>query len=274
MVDFVSLSDPESIAASLEGFVIRKVIKQTVMTTVYGVTKYGAQLQIAKQLKDMPSFPQDLVTPGSKYLADKTFESLNDMFTSSQAIQLWFTECATVISDYFKMNVEWITPLGLYVTQPYSRTKSFYNDDGAIKINAHAISLQRPGAGSMLVKPNTMKQKNGFPPNFVHSLDSSHMMLTSLNLWSEGCTFASVHDCYWTHAPDVDIMNKVCRDQFVNLHKQPILEDLSRHFSLVYLDHKGITETQAARARALFARIPEKGKLDLDVVKGSTYFFS
>lgn len=35
----------------LEGFIKRKVIKQTVMTTVYGVTKYGAKLQIAKQLK-------------------------------------------------------------------------------------------------------------------------------------------------------------------------------------------------------------------------------
>ena len=31
-------------------------------------------------------------------------------------------------------------------------------------------------------KPNVMKQRNGFPPNFIHSLDSSHMMLTSLYL--------------------------------------------------------------------------------------------
>ena len=29
----------------------RKVIKQTVMTTVYGVTMYGANLQIKRQLK-------------------------------------------------------------------------------------------------------------------------------------------------------------------------------------------------------------------------------
>ena len=38
-------------AIILENFVRRKVIKQTVMTTVYGVTKFGARLQIAKQLK-------------------------------------------------------------------------------------------------------------------------------------------------------------------------------------------------------------------------------
>jgi DNA-directed RNA polymerase, mitochondrial len=40
-------------AQVLEGFVKRKVVKQTVMTTVYGVTKYGATKQIARQLKDI-----------------------------------------------------------------------------------------------------------------------------------------------------------------------------------------------------------------------------
>lgn len=39
------------IAEVLKGFVARKVIKQTVMTTVYGVTRFGARLQIARQLK-------------------------------------------------------------------------------------------------------------------------------------------------------------------------------------------------------------------------------
>lgn len=39
------------VAKVLEGHVKRKVIKQTVMTTVYGVTRYGARLQIEKQLK-------------------------------------------------------------------------------------------------------------------------------------------------------------------------------------------------------------------------------
>ena len=40
-------------ATFLEGFIKRKVVKQTVMTTVYGVTKYGASKQIARQLKDI-----------------------------------------------------------------------------------------------------------------------------------------------------------------------------------------------------------------------------
>lgn len=41
------------VAQILDSYVRRKVIKQTVMTTVYGVTRFGARLQIAKQLKGM-----------------------------------------------------------------------------------------------------------------------------------------------------------------------------------------------------------------------------
>lgn len=58
-------------------------------------------------------------------------------------------------------------------------------------------------------RPNVMKQKNAFPPNYIHSLDSSHMMLTSLHCERAGMTFVSVHDCFWTHPKTVETMNKV-----------------------------------------------------------------
>lgn len=58
-------------------------------------------------------------------------------------------------------------------------------------------------------KLDTVKQKNAFAPNFIHSLDSCHMMLTSLYCEQAGITFMSVHDCFWTHPCTVDIMNKV-----------------------------------------------------------------
>lgn len=98
-------------------------------------------------------------------------------------------------------------------------------------------------------RPDTVKQKNAFPPNFIHSLDSTHMMITSLHCYrylcckcvfilvlqsglnpsswtlllpsfnssfihSAGVTFVSVHDCFWTHALTVDTMNKVSFSQF------------------------------------------------------------
>lgn len=51
------------IAQVLEGFISRKVVKQTVMTVVYGVTRYGGRLQIEKRLKEIDEFPEVACPP-------------------------------------------------------------------------------------------------------------------------------------------------------------------------------------------------------------------
>ena len=53
------------------------------------------------------------------------------------------------------------------------------------------------------------KQKSAFPPNFVHSMDATHMLMTCKKMKNEGLSFAAVHDSYWTHPCDIDFMNKV-----------------------------------------------------------------
>lgn len=194
------------------------------MTTVYGVTKYGARLQIAKQLKDVEDFPKEWVWSASAYLANKTFDSIREMFTSTKEIQDWFFESARLISTVCQDNVEWVTPLGLPIVQPYSRTK--------VKINVKKIDEETVSDATK--NPNSMKQRNAFPPNFIHSLDACHMMLTSMHCEKIGLTFASVHDCYWTHASTVPEMSRICREQFVALHSQPILEDLSKFLTKKY----------------------------------------
>ena len=64
-----------------------QVIKQTIMTTVYGVTKYGARQQIRGQLEGIEDFPQKHTWEASFYLTDKTFKCLQQMFTSTKDIQ-------------------------------------------------------------------------------------------------------------------------------------------------------------------------------------------
>uniref|UniRef100_A0A8C7QEL6 DNA-directed RNA polymerase n=1 Tax=Oncorhynchus mykiss TaxID=8022 RepID=A0A8C7QEL6_ONCMY len=198
------------IAQVLEGFISRKVVKQTVMTVVYGVTRYGGRLQIEKRLKEIDDFPKEYVWDASHYLVHQVFSSLKEMFTGTREIQDWLTESARLISKSGS-TVEWVTPLGLPIIQPYHRSRT-----QMVRVN---VTYSR--------YLNTVKQKNAFPPNFIHSLDSTHMMLTALYCYSAGLTFVSVHDCFWTHAITVDTMNKVCREQFVALHSQPILQELS-----------------------------------------------
>lgn len=55
LLDFQNAqSDNHSMALVLKDNVVRKTVKQTVMTSVYGVTFIGAKQQIRKQLKDKP----------------------------------------------------------------------------------------------------------------------------------------------------------------------------------------------------------------------------
>ncbi|XP_004441513.1 PREDICTED: DNA-directed RNA polymerase, mitochondrial [Ceratotherium simum simum] len=258
------------VAQVLEGFIGRKVVKQTVMTVVYGVTRYGGRLQIEKRLRELSDFPQEFVWEASHYLVRQVFHSLQEMFSGTRAIQRWLTESARLIA-HTGSAVEWVTPLGIPIIQPY-------HHESKILINGGIQSLTFSSSGDTSQKPNTLKQKNGFPPNFIHSLDSSHMMLTALHCYRKGLTFVSVHDCFWTHAADVAVMNQVCREQFVRLHSQPILHDLSRflvkRFCSGPRSPKPSKNVWVSRLLDTLLSVPKTGAFNLEQVKGSTYFFS
>ena len=44
---------------------------------------------------------------------------------------------------------------------------------------------------------NTQKQKSAFPPNYVHSLDSTHMLLTARDMYKAKLDFSAVHDRFF-----------------------------------------------------------------------------
>ncbi|XP_062888758.1 DNA-directed RNA polymerase, mitochondrial [Mobula hypostoma] len=259
------------VAQVLEGFICRKVVKQTVMTVVYGVTQFGGRLQIEKRLKEIEDFPKEYVWDASYYLVHQVFNSLKEMFTGTREIQDWLTESARLIAQSGS-SVEWVTPLGLPIVQPYHRTRTTL-------LRSSLQNLKMQISHDATQQPDTVKQKNAFPPNFIHSLDSTHMMLTALYCYRAGVTFVSVHDCFWTHAMTVDIMNKICREQFVALHNQPILQDLStflvdkyRHNIPIGKKTKQLQEYK--RMLQVLSKVLKTGEFDLENVKESTYFFS
>ncbi|XP_003502602.1 DNA-directed RNA polymerase, mitochondrial isoform X2 [Cricetulus griseus] len=262
--------DGLQVAHVLKGFITRKVVKQTVMTVVYGVTRYGGRLQIEKRLRELSNFPQEFVWEASHYLVRLVFKSLQEMFSSTRAIQHWLTESANLIS-HSGWPVEWVTPLGIPVIQPYHR-------EAKVQVKGGIQSITMTSSMDITQKPNTLKQKNGFPPNFIHSLDSAHMMLTALHCYRKGLTFVSVHDCFWTHAADIPVMNEVCREQFVRLHSQPILEDLAKflekRFCSVSSSQKPSELALATKLQKTLQSLPKTGTFDLSQVMKSTYFFS
>jgi DNA-directed RNA polymerase len=163
----------------------------------------------------------------------QTLASIGDIFKRARAIQRWLSQCAKLVcrslpptrltgaagEDTTKMvPMVWTTPLKLPVTQPYRLAKR-----RQVSTVLQSIALDDPHTVNEV---DTRSQATAFPPNYIHSLDATHMMLTAMECKKEGIVFASVHDSFWTHPCDVDVMSAMLRKSFIELHTQPLLEKL------------------------------------------------
>jgi DNA-directed RNA polymerase len=212
------------------------------MTTVYGVTFIGAKRQIQRQLRDRGDVPLEDQFRAATYLAERVLSSIGDLFQGATAIQIWLSVCARLIGRAIRLDadgalpaakdpmasVTWTTPLGLPVAQPYRKQKKTQ-----VLTALQSVFITDPNAPAQI---DGRAQATAFPPNYVHSLDATHMMLTAIDCQREGLAFASVHDSYWTHACDVDRMSGILRDCFIRLHSQDLLGDLRRDFARRYAD--------------------------------------
>lgn len=176
-----------STATMLKGKVTRKVVKQTVMTTVYGVTFIGAKRQIARQLRDRGDIPAQWQYSCANYLAEKVLSSIGDLFKGASHIQLWLSICARLIgrsvlpqpgktlTELFKSpmaSVIWTTPLGLPVAQPYRKVKKTQ-----VTTALQSVFIVDPNVPAPI---DPRAQATAFPPNYIHSLDATHMMMTAV----------------------------------------------------------------------------------------------
>ncbi|KAI6367753.1 hypothetical protein MCOR25_004829 [Pyricularia grisea] len=270
-------------AAALQGKIKRKVVKQTVMTNVYGVTFMGAKAQVKKQLDALyPNIKEETgIDPMylASYVAAKIFKAMSTMFKGAHDIQYWLGEIGSrvcraltpdqmsrlseemmrsskqkekaaktlgttgnpeydeVLTTYnkasssellsqFRSTIIWTTPLRMPVVQPYRK-------DGRkiIKTNFQELILKNTEPWDPVHK---QKQLQAFPPNFVHSLDASHMMLSALECDANGLTFAAVHDSFWTHPCDIQKMSNILRDAFVRIHEEDVIGRLADEFKARY----------------------------------------
>ncbi|RYO78804.1 hypothetical protein DL766_009567 [Monosporascus sp. MC13-8B] len=250
---------------AVDGKITRKVVKQTVMTNVYGVTFVGAKAQVLKQLDAAyPNLQEETGVPATvlaSYIATKIFKALSTMFRGAHDIQYWLGECAGRVCraltpeqldqvaegpapspvksrtkktksateellDSFRSTIIWTTPLRMPVVQPYRKSGT-----RIVQTSLQDLNLQVPDRSDPV---NRRKQLQAFPPNFIHSLDASHMLLSALECDELGLSFAAVHDSFWTHAADVDVMNRVLRDAFIRIHSEDVIGRLAAEFEARY----------------------------------------
>lgn len=251
----------------LELGINRKLTKRPVMVLPYGGTLLSCREYIGEYLTDnySPNFlwkhfgtgntPNECIFQVSTWLSKYLWGAINDTLKAATVGMAYLRKVARIVTKE-KHFLEWLTPAGLLVRQVYkSRKKKMIRTELYGSIIKTTVNIDQESL-------DVQRQLNGICPNFIHSLDASCLMLYLLKCKKAGIdAFMTVHDCYGTWASDTDTSAKLLREAFVEVYKQPILENFTEDIT------KDIENTE-------LPKLPEKGKLDIEEVLKSDYFFN
>ena len=254
----------------LELGINRKLTKRPVMVLPYGGTLLSCREYIGEYLTDnySPNFiwehfkigdnPTDCNYKVSAWLSKYLWEAIQETLQAAIVGMAYLKKLARVVTNQ-KQYLEWLTPAGLLVRQAYPARKQkeikteLFGSIIKTRINIDDNSVL-----------DGQRQVNGICPNFIHSLDAACLMLYILKCKKAGInSIMSVHDCYGTHASDTEESAKLLREAFVEIYKQPILEQFTEDVLLLAnIENIDIPE------------LPESGGLDIESVLRSDYFFN
>lgn len=232
----------------LSAGVPRSAAKRPVMTYVYGgtlmsCTEYVFLDMLDRGLDKTENFSQFKL---AAYLSRHLRKGIESAVPSSAECMRYLRELAGMMP--VDEAIRWVTPAGFPVIQHYAKEE-------VVRLNLPAVGLQLNMTrfdDSQLNRPRCV---NGIAPNFVHSLDSAHLVRV-INEFA-GC-LVPIHDSFATHACDVDEMHRVLRSEFVHMYNE--------HDPLDNL-------TQIVQAYVQDPIIPPaKGTLDLNKVNDSEFF--
>jgi DNA-directed RNA polymerase len=152
-------------------------------------------------------------------------------------------------------HMEIITPTGFIVEQRELEYKTR-------RIKTQLLGNTRFTIAEETNKINVNKMKTSSAPNFVHSMDASHLVLAVNAFADAGMTgIAVIHDDFGTHACDTDNLRDLLRQTFVDMYKEhDVLSEFLELNETILLDE-------------IEVELPEVGSLNLDDVLASSYAF-
>lgn len=264
------IADDPMAKAWLEIGIGRGDVKRPVMTLPYGVTQHSVMKYLdAALVEKLDKLKSPLFTneegkrqtwKASTFLTPIVWKSIGEVVVAARAAMDWLQTVGYQVSKA-GYGLEWVTPDGFPVIQTYCR-----NNVLRIKtklVDRHSIFLNYLEETHEL---DARRQSSGIAPNFVHSMDATHLRWYVLTAIENGINnFMCIHDSYGALPTDVGMMGKCLREAFIDLYEQNnVLEQFREHMlgSIPEEYHKLIPPT------------PPMGKLDLQQVRNSDYFFA
>ncbi|WGH15442.1 DNA-dependent RNA polymerase [Pseudomonas phage PSA6] len=262
----------------------RSVTKRSVMTLAYGSKEFGFTDQVRDDIIQPAidtgslNFPQP--QQAARYMAKLIWEAVGVTVVAAVEAMEWLQKSAKLLAAEVKskktkkkpeveilkpaMPVYWITPDGFPVWQEY-KVQTGRRIDMVIMGDVRLqITVKQSTADS---KIDARKQESGISPNFVHSLDGSHLRKTVAHTHDKyGVTFfALIHDSFGTIPARAGCLFRGVRETFVDTyHGQDILGDFREQF----IDQ--LHETQMDKMPPL----PKNGTLHIPEILESQFAFA
>jgi DNA-directed RNA polymerase len=232
----------------------RKVVKRSVMTTPYGVTRMSATDYIVEDYlrrEPTPFLPKEY-RKAAMVLMAYVWPAIGDIVVKGRLAMAWLKQSSKAILQHARLEdpvIQWETPSGFLATQTYTEIEE-------IRVKTRLIGSVKIRVVSETEDADKSKHASGMAPNFIHSLDAAHLHLVCAKMKELGVdSLAMVHDDYGTHAAHAETLAKATRATFVELYSK---HDPLKELATLY---QGLPP------------IPPKGSLDITEVLKSEFFF-
>ncbi|WP_051547575.1 DNA-directed RNA polymerase [Lysobacter capsici] len=244
-----------SAALVLDGRLSRKIVKTPVMTLPYGVTKSGMRAQV---LDAASKEGIKLDWDAAEYLAELLWKCIGEVVIAARHAMDWL-KAASKVASAGDLPISWTTPAGFPVLQEYREDKGKRLQ---MHVGGRVMDITVAIDGTTL---DRRRQALGISPNFVHSCDASHMMLTVNVAADNGLdSFAMIHDSYGTHAAHTGVIAAALRHAFVQQYEGDVLG--------AFRDE--LVAQLPINLGEKIPPLPPTGNLDLTAVNDSRYFFA
>jgi DNA-directed RNA polymerase len=257
------LRDKIVAAQNWNGKIARGIAKRPTMTLPYGAGRYGFSDQIQAELVKLSHGKAEPYIQGEDfqnavYLAEVMEDAIGNVVVKAKQAMDWLKEVAKIAAKD-GLPIHWDTPSGFLVVQDYRKYDGVRLDSTIAGVRTQLTLRVESDA------IDTRKQAQGIAPNFVHSMDASHLVLTVNKCLDVGITsLAMIHDSYGTHAADADTLSEQLREAFIEQYSGDVLG--------VFIEN-----LRQQLPEELMKQLPERptpGKLELAGVRDSRYFFA
>jgi len=242
----------------------RKLCKKPVMCLPYSLTQYSCRQYLQDHVekekieKSRPHYFGEDLFKATNWLTPIVWESINEVIVGAKEIMGFLKTVSRLVASE-NLPVTWTTPKPLnFPVQMMCYKKESKRVKTKMGDSIIKLSIQ-----SDTDEIDKRKTAQSICPNLIHSLDASVLQLAVIKAKEKGVTnFSLIHDSFGCVAPDVAKLSEAIREAFCEVYEQDVLTNWA-------MEMKQMLSDKNAKK---FPHIPERGNLDLSLVKQSIFF--